>query len=358
MDDVQDRLDDASRAGFFYAWQKPIRYANASFRQQPADKKPDSVAILRSASSPHLPSIGDSPSSESPVVKPGPIRRFNSETLLSDLDNGLRQQPLPKGASISGITLGADIQTSNPSQKSRRFNQKPRFTISKFAVMDKSGKNDFINPPRADVISDGSEGEAKVRSASSSFSSFARKSWTNASRSPSPSPKSRSGENPQRNAVVTVASIHPSSPIKATQVEIQVLPTTEGDHLIKRRKSFISRKSKRPLSAFIGKGTSVGDHARPGVPTIPKSFSTDRLPSLIRDHHPLERPPIMPRSTSSDRLQSLILDSPRKKDDLWSNFRSLDGEFQKYIGLTPFQLLQMLTVAQDSYPKQAYRKLT
>ena len=298
----------------------------------------------------------NSPSSKT-TLEQGGIRRTYSETVLSDLDNGDRQH-LSKSVSISDITLGADIVKGISRQKSRRFTQKPKFTISKFSVTEKPKREETIDLPKAAIISDRLEGKVKARPVVGSLSSFARKSWTTASRSPSPSPGRSSGEDLHSNSLPNVASTHPSSPIKADPVEIQVLPVTEGDRPIKRRKSFIGRKSKRPLSAFIGKGTPGGEDPRPGVPTIPKSFSTDRLPSLVRDHHPLERPPLIPRSTSSDRLQGLLLESPRKKDELWSNFRSLDGEFQKYVEITLGQVSRILTGSQGSYSKTAYRKLT
>ena len=335
MDHVQRHLDDTSRARSSSAWQKSIRsviVTDVLGKIFTDTRALDPVSILRSASSPHLPSLTDSPNSDSPLG-PGGIRRTYSETVLSDLHNGVRQHSLSKSVSISDTTLGSDVVKSIPRQKSRRFSQKPKFTISKFAVTEKHKREDVINLPKAAIISDRLEGETKARPVVGSLSSFARKSWTNSSRSPSPSPRRHSGEDLQKNTLPNVASIQPASPIKVDPVEILVLPVREGDRPIKRRKSFIGRKSKRPLSALIGKGTPAGEDARPGVPSIPKSFSSDRLPSLVRDHHPLERPPIIPRSTSSDRLQSLILDSPRKKDELWSNFRSLDGEFQKYVKL-------------------------
>ncbi|KAL8945018.1 MAG: hypothetical protein Q9216_000002 [Gyalolechia sp. 2 TL-2023] len=54
----------------------------------------------------------------------------------------------------------------------------------------------------------------------------------------------------------------------------------------------------------------------------------DKLP-LVRNRA-LERAPAVPTSASVDRLQGLGTESSRKKDDLWSEFRALDGDFQKF----------------------------
>jgi hypothetical protein len=43
----------------------------------------------------------------------------------------------------------------------------------------------------------------------------------------------------------------------------------------------------------------------------------------------LERVPSARDSSSSERQQSLSVESSRKKDELWSVFRSLDSDFHK-----------------------------
>jgi len=68
---------------------------------------------------------------------------------------------------------------------------------------------------------------------------------------------------------------------------------------------------------------------QPAVPALPKSFSTDRLLYGIHTHH--DRPMPMPLPVSADKLSSFgPLSAPRKRDELWSVFRSLDGDYTKY----------------------------
>ncbi len=63
-------------------------------------------------------------------------------------------------------------------------------------------------------------------------------------------------------------------------------------------------------------------------PPMPKSLSADRLPSLRYMHSPDSAPRAF-RPTSSKRPESMGTQSTRKKDELSSAFRSLDGEFRK-----------------------------
>ena len=65
---------------------------------------------------------------------------------------------------------------------------------------------------------------------------------------------------------------------------------------------------------------------------MPKSFSTDQLPLYPQSNSPLtptERVPPLPRNTSTDKLGNKIKTEPRKKDELWNVFRTLEGELRK-----------------------------
>lgn len=81
----------------------------------------------------------------------------------------------------------------------------------------------------------------------------------------------------------------------------------------------------------------------PSSPQLGQSFSTDRLPSLLRSPPSSESIPPVPRhKISSDKLKTFSLDTPKKKDELWGQFRSLDGDFQKLVLLQLPKLSQML----------------
>ncbi|EMC92722.1 hypothetical protein BAUCODRAFT_76971 [Baudoinia panamericana UAMH 10762] len=71
--------------------------------------------------------------------------------------------------------------------------------------------------------------------------------------------------------------------------------------------------------------------AIPRVPSLPKSFSTDKLPTYRSNTPQPGRAAPMPRMLSADRIPTTGLTIPiRKRDELWSVFRALDGDYTKF----------------------------
>jgi hypothetical protein len=109
---------------------------------------------------------------------------------------------------------------------------------------------------------------------------------------------------------------------------------------VARRSTLIRRKS-RPISQLFQGGKEDEPavvHEVPEVPKVPKmpalskSFSTDRLPTLrSQTPQPNDRAAPMPRLLSSERVPSGGISIPiRKKDELWSVFRTLEGDYTKF----------------------------
>ncbi|KAE9987587.1 hypothetical protein EG328_002228 [Venturia inaequalis] len=163
-----------------------------------------------------------------------------------------------------------------------------------------------------------------------------RRSWLPGSRSPSPAK--------QRNSLeVPVEGLSPprsgagrrSSPFRRTNAPP---PVAEDIDETRSRSSSLSRRlsnklRKRPLgvidsvpspSAKLLYATSTALH-------LPKSFSTDKLPipTMTRALPTADRMPQIPRNMSKDKLPSMKT-TARKRDELWSVFRNLDGDFQKF----------------------------
>ncbi|KAF2033695.1 DUF1765-domain-containing protein [Setomelanomma holmii] len=87
----------------------------------------------------------------------------------------------------------------------------------------------------------------------------------------------------------------------------------------------LSKKNKR-LSGFLNTKTPT-----PPVPAVPKSFSTDQLPlnpQLQSPVTPTNVPPL-PRNTSHENFKG-VKTEPRKKDELWTEFRTLDADLRKF----------------------------
>jgi hypothetical protein len=102
-------------------------------------------------------------------------------------------------------------------------------------------------------------------------------------------------------------------------------PTTHKSRLL-------TKKNKR-LSGFFTTSssdsvTSPASANEPPVPPLPKSFSTDKLPSYVRSPTSPAHIPPLPQTISPDKLKGLKTE-PRKKDELWTVFRTLEGDLRK-----------------------------
>ena len=87
----------------------------------------------------------------------------------------------------------------------------------------------------------------------------------------------------------------------------------------------MSKKNKRLSSLFNATVDA------PPVPAIPKSFSTEKLPIYPHAHSPISPThavPPLPRHPSTDKLKG-VKTEPRKKDELWTVFRTLDADLRK-----------------------------
>lgn len=120
-------------------------------------------------------------------------------------------------------------------------------------------------------------------------------------------------------------SISPPSPaIPAGPPNVEPRPKQ-----LSMRRSMLSLKAARPLSNFLRGSAADSAISEVGsMRTLPTSLSTDRIPSLMKTF-PVERVRPIPRPKSSHNLQALGRSAPRKKDELWSVFRTLDSDFHK-----------------------------
>jgi hypothetical protein len=88
----------------------------------------------------------------------------------------------------------------------------------------------------------------------------------------------------------------------------------------------INKKNKR-LSGLFTASSSASN-----LPSVPKSFSTEKLPHYPQYHNPASPThivPPLPRNVSAEKLKGLKTE-PRKKDELWTAFRTLDADLRKY----------------------------
>lgn len=214
-----------------------------------------------------------------------------------------------------------ELKPSVSQRKSNRLlKQAPKVAVRKYAVTESSLNDKLMELPKAYI--DGSKGNIgpKTKSSSSLSNLAKRSSWIIGSRSPSPSPSRKSSNTSLNKLEKTVTPKKVPGPIQLPEPLNKAVVANGELSPIKRRGTFSSTKAKRPLSAILTGSAS------PAVPAIPKSYSTDRLPMSK------SRPdvPDLPTPVSRERLLLAVPEAPRKKDELWTMFRTLDGEYAKF----------------------------
>ena len=285
-----------------------------------------SPTIHRSASHTQL-GKGDGSTFDTRPDKPSDIHRSFSENVLASAAGNVPRKKSTKQTTESSLnTRRRSLRRLGSSRKgSTKQESQPQYTVSKFIVgadrtledvaYEPTGRNDASTPER----------EVKTRSVSASLTSFARKSWSTASRSPSPSPSKRQSRRDLDVAKDSTKKLSTSIDVAHGVTNGTTKAPNSG---LLRRNSILSKRSNRPLSSLLRRDPdSLGT---PSVPPIPKSFSTDKLPSLKHKSSTLSNPPALPASRSFERLSGQGIETPRKKDELWNVFRNLDGEYQKF----------------------------
>ncbi len=256
------------------------------------------------------------------------IKRTFSENVLANPKGNDFRQSFSKQASESVENINEKLNgKSLLRRRSTRSLVSPKITVSKFALGPRRGTGDLAYESRKDDSKETLDPDIKRRTVSASLTSFARKSWISASRSPSPNKRDALPNGVLVKDPGSNNARPPSRSSALTRIDSKNVATNGQVGTPTKRTSTISKRSRRPLSAILGKSSTETD--APSVPSIPISYSTDRLPSLNYNPFSSEQPHTMPKSRSSERLQGMGMESPRRKDELWGAFRALDGDFQK-----------------------------
>lgn len=283
------------------------------------DREP-TASIPRSASYTRLQS--DTTLDALPEQRDGLRRSFSENVLTIADDNNEPHLPTTRHdkedlepRKSTGYTEAAQRHSSSTASDRKA-------TTTDFMIGGEETGDDDISKPRK-ALKATSPGRARMRrSVSGSISRLARKSWIITSRSPSPSPN---GQRLHKDKSAPPLRPQPKASLKDPNEKASRTSNGPNDSL-PRRNSFLTRRS-RPLSALLGRDAAPD---APSVPPIPTSFSTDKLPSLGHKRSFLNGAPAVPHSTSFEKLQGSGTEILRRKDDLWSAFRNLDGEYHKF----------------------------
>jgi hypothetical protein len=200
-------------------------------------------------------------------------------------------------------------------------------TLPRLDTATTNTDGDGTGPNSAPVGDAGSRPRSLSRSLSQRLKS---QSWMPGSRSPSPKKVPSRDQSPANTGRRTPNRLtRRSAVIESGDKESQSKSTT-----LSKKGSEITRRFSRPLST-VSSGVA-SEHSTPIEPVnskslgLPKSWSSEKLPlpAVVRSIPSSERVPPVRRMGSSEKLRTLKPEL-RKKDELWSIFRALDGDVQK-----------------------------
>ncbi|OJD15751.1 hypothetical protein AJ78_04008 [Emergomyces pasteurianus Ep9510] len=170
---------------------------------------------------------------------------------------------------------------------------------------------------------------SKSRSVSSTIATLARKPWMS-SRSPSPSPPKET-------------KVKASKPSGVASADTTGNGTSDNDSQNKSTDTYAHQPSKTEKSqrnSVLIKGNRKSGNFRPNAKNeVPPNSQKRPFPSL-RARVSLDRLSGSPSGSNEDvppvpqirtrQLPQLKVDPPRKKDELWSAFRGIDADYQKF----------------------------
>lgn len=305
-------------------WNQPSDLSNRR-GTSPNRRHDGAILVTRSASSNELTNL----SHTNLTMSVHPLRRTLSENTIISLSPHAWA-----GQDQSGNGLEHEMQDGSDAARRKTVE-----SVSQPQVGDSQLAPDTPIPLDDDILdmrkTDGSWPlpiEGKRRSMSRSLSRLARRSWIPSSRSPSPSPvKSMRTETESLRSGNSSCTSMPSSSSNLNAQESYRAPRRP------------SKGQRRPGSTLGNK--CVPESTIPSVPSIPKSFSTDKL--FIVRSQATERSFPVSTSASVERLQNAGMEGSRKRDELWSAFRTLDGEFQKHVSSVLVRSSVIDTLAAD-----------
>lgn len=299
--------------------------------------------LPRSASYTFVPSLMHDPAYKNP--RPVPITMkdsFSEDDLIARTDDSADASP-PDSSGWTTPTDEIRIQTDSAQDLVAELHKSPKITLSRAAQVDdermsaEPSTTAASSRPELDKRNTAPSGSDHIQRSTLAKRLSRRLSYSPSGPSRSPSPVHRESTAklekhegaPTPPAPGSVGSGRTMSILRRREssVELTEGKTSGVGGLLSRRGTLLRRKSTKALRDPVNARVSMDVAERtPAVPMIPKSFSTDKLPTIshINRHAPL------PRLVSGEKIQSIgALTMPKKRDELWSVFRSLDADYTK-----------------------------
>ncbi|QIW95162.1 hypothetical protein AMS68_000680 [Peltaster fructicola] len=205
----------------------------------------------------------------------------------------------------------------------------PKITVKQFLDLE----NAAIQAKRDESTSTASRARQRSSVSTNASQRLQRRSWYSVATTPdsrSPSPSKKDAEDgidiPRANTARRRSALPRGESFVTIEEQDDRSVELEESRPSTSRRSSIFRGT-RPLSSIFSRSPS--SETVPIVPTIPKSFSTDRLTTFTTATLPEDRTAFSPRLGHMGNAQA-VSGGSRKKDELWSVFRTLDADYNKF----------------------------
>jgi hypothetical protein len=277
------------------------------------------------------------------------LTRSATYTRLTATDTDTEFPPIKRTFSENIISLSPERKAGKPNDEAhstnlellRRTSRKMKRKMSSAARFSLSPDDEEDNKWESRKSTDnGDQSKSLGRSVAGTFRSLARKSWAGSSSRPSslsPSRKEKKERSwsPGKNKAIRAAnSITVPEPVVARPPSTASNQESEPEaqpQFLQKPIGLLQTRNKSELS--------LKRLSRNSSSTSLKSFaSTERSRSRLS----LGRAPPLPPSLSSDRLAALNAEVPRKKDPLWSAFRSIESEYVNFQAKNSLQRAKVL----------------
>ena len=227
-------------------------------------------------------------------------------------------------------TAGLEMPQRRPTYSTRRSSRFLSFTSKSREPSAERKPDKKVERGRTEAVKQTeSPGGSPVRS----LTKLRRKSWVVSSQQPrsasSPERKLKKDDGEKKGKAATEPNKR-KTPTSTTSIpeESEARDTVHEDL---QQPVPLSKKNKR-LSGFFNASASASH-----LPSVPTSFSTEQLPHYPQSHgqiSPTHLVPPLPRNLSTEKLKG-VKTEPRKKDELWTAFRTLDADLRKHDSLLP-----------------------
>ncbi|KAL4786143.1 hypothetical protein BJX76DRAFT_133122 [Aspergillus varians] len=274
--------------------------------------------LSRAASYNNLPDL-----STSEPGSPGLRRTFSDLTVQKESDSPSKED----------VAAGKDIlrRTSLRRSKDKSTVAVSRFTVSAEDLTNAPPSEPPAPPPAIPQTRAPSPvaRPSKARSMSGRLVSFARKPWISGSSNQSTSPSSKTPR------LRTLQGEESSSQTPSSRSSGSLDLTTGLDPAAPTRKrTILSKRPRRPIVAVVaqGRAESPSTQSSPSPRSLLPKGSLERLTSSFNVSTPILPPASRTTATPGNIPGNLSggQDTTRKKDELWSAFRGLEADLQKF----------------------------